>query len=61
VIKASGSLRLLSTEKSGFANVSIEEAKSTTKAALKQIGWDDQDASRQAEIMTAVPLPFLGC
>jgi hypothetical protein len=41
---------LLSSEKSGFVNVSIEEAKSTTKTALKQIGWDDQDASHQAEI-----------
>lgn len=56
VIKASGSLRLLSTETPGFVNVSIEEAKSTTKAALKQIGWDDQDASLQAEIMTAAEL-----
>ena len=56
VIAASRSLRSLSTETPGFVTVSIEEATSTTKAALKQIGWDDEDASLQAEIMTAAEL-----
>lgn len=36
--------------------VSIEEAQSTTAQALKQIGWDDEDANLQAEIMTAAEL-----
>ena len=36
--------------------VSIKEAESTTAAALKKIGWDDQDAGLQAEIMTAAEL-----
>ena len=33
--------------------VSIAEAQAKTAAALKQIGWDDEDAGLQAEIMTA--------
>ena len=39
-----------------FVMVSIEEAQSTTAMALKQIGWDDDDANLQAEIMTAAEL-----
>jgi len=37
----------------GFTSVSISEAQSTTALALKKIGWDDDDANVQAEIMTA--------
>ena len=33
--------------------VSIAEAEAKTKAALMKIGWDDEDAGLQAEIMTA--------
>lgn len=33
-------------------DVSIEEACNTTKAALMKIGWDEEDAAVQAEIMT---------
>ncbi|KAL7577511.1 hypothetical protein ACA910_015048 [Epithemia clementina (nom. ined.)] len=36
--------------------VSIEEAKSLTTQALKKIGWDDEDAALQAEIMVAAEL-----
>ena len=36
--------------------VTIAEAQATTKAALKMIGWDDEDAGLQAEIMTAAEL-----
>ena len=44
------------TSQPGFVMVSIEEARSTTALALKQIGWDDDDANLQAEIMTAAEL-----
>ena len=37
-------------------NVSIEDAKEMTTMALKSLGWDDEDASLQAEIMTAAEL-----
>lgn len=47
--------RRLSTEP-GFVTVSVEEARLTTKQALQKIGWDDEDASLQAEIMTAAEL-----
>lgn len=40
----------------GMIEVSIEEAKAVTARALKKIGWDDQDAALQAEIMTAAEL-----
>jgi hypothetical protein len=36
--------------------VSIDEARSTTALALQKIGWDEQDAALQAEIMTAAEL-----
>ena len=36
--------------------VSIEDAKAKTAAALRMIGWDDEDAQLQAEIMTAAEL-----
>jgi LDH2 family malate/lactate/ureidoglycolate dehydrogenase len=47
---------LLSTNQPGFINVSIDEAQSMTALALKKIGWDDDDANLQAEIMTAAEL-----
>jgi LDH2 family malate/lactate/ureidoglycolate dehydrogenase len=45
------SRRLMST-----VTVSIEEAQSKTAAALRMVGWDDEDARLQAEIMTAAEL-----
>lgn len=36
-----------------MVTVSIAEAQAKTAQALKQIGWDDEDANLQAEIMTA--------
>jgi hypothetical protein len=42
-----------SDESDNSVLVSIEEAQSTTAKALQQIGWDADDASIQAEIMTA--------
>ena len=36
--------------------VTVAEAEAKTKAALMAIGWDDEDASLQAEIMTAAEL-----
>jgi len=36
--------------------VSIDEAKSKTALALQKIGWDEEDAALQAEIMTAAEL-----
>ena len=36
--------------------VSIEDAKAKTAAALRMVGWDDEDAALQAEIMTAAEL-----
>lgn len=50
------SRRLFSSDQPGFVNVSINEARSTTALALKKIGWDDEDANLQAEIMTAAEL-----
>jgi LDH2 family malate/lactate/ureidoglycolate dehydrogenase len=41
---------------SDYVTVSIEEARSTTMKALQRIGWDEEDASLQAEIMTAAQL-----
>jgi LDH2 family malate/lactate/ureidoglycolate dehydrogenase len=40
----------------GMVHVSIDKARTMTAKALKQIGWDDEDASIQAEIMTAAEL-----
>lgn len=40
----------------GFVQVPIDEARSMTAKALKMIGWDDDDAALQAEIMTAAEL-----
>lgn len=37
----------------GVIQVPIQEAQATTAQALKMIGWDDEDANLQAEIMTA--------
>lgn len=48
-------LRSLSTN-NGIINVSIEEAKSKTTDALHKIGWDIDDATIQAEIMTAAEI-----
>ena len=36
--------------------VSVKEAQSTTRIALRMIGWDDEAADVQAEIMTAAEL-----
>ena len=36
--------------------VSVKEAQSTTAQALRKIGWDDEAADVQAEIMTAAEL-----
>lgn len=36
--------------------VSIAEARSKTAAAMRAIGWDEEDAALQAEIMTAAEL-----
>ena len=36
--------------------VSVKEARSTTAQALRMIGWDDEAADVQAEIMTAAEL-----
>lgn len=40
----------------GMVHVSIEEARQTTALALQKIGWDEEDAAIQAEIMTAAEL-----
>lgn len=40
----------------GVVQVPIDEARSLTAKALKKIGWDDDDAALQAEIMTAAEL-----
>ena len=37
-------------------SVPIDKARAMTKQALKMIGWDDEDAGLQAEIMTAAEL-----
>ena len=36
--------------------VSVQEARSTTAQALRRIGWDDENAEVQADIMTAAEL-----
>lgn len=43
-------------EEPRYVTVSIDEARTTTARALKQIGWDDEDANLQAEIMTSAEL-----
>jgi len=57
-LNAGATFRSLSsdTPEVKVVHVSIEEAKSTTRLALKMIGWDDEDAALQAEIMTAAEL-----
>jgi hypothetical protein len=40
----------------GVVQVPIDEARSMTAKALKMIGWDDDDAALQAEIMTSAEL-----
>ena len=55
VLRREAHRRFFSSEH-GFVMVSIEEAQSTTAMALKKIGWDDDDANLQAEIMTAAEL-----
>ncbi|GKY92031.1 hypothetical protein MPSEU_000174700 [Mayamaea pseudoterrestris] len=42
-----------STSDENTVMVTIDDARSTTTKALQMIGWDAQDASLQAEIMTA--------
>lgn len=49
-------VRTFSSQSDDVINVSIEEALDTTARALKKIGWDDEDAALQAEIMTAAEL-----
>jgi LDH2 family malate/lactate/ureidoglycolate dehydrogenase len=44
------------SSQAGFVQVPIDEARSMTAKALKMIGWDDDDAALQAEIMTAAEL-----
>ena len=48
--------RKFSTSAPGFVHIAIEEARATTAQALRQIGWDEQDAALQSEIMTAAEL-----
>jgi LDH2 family malate/lactate/ureidoglycolate dehydrogenase len=48
--------RFFSVDQPGFVNISIDEAMSTTAMALKKIGWDDDDAKLQAEIMTGAEI-----
>jgi LDH2 family malate/lactate/ureidoglycolate dehydrogenase len=55
-LAAAASRRFFSADQPGLVTVSIEVAQSTTAQALKQIGWDDEDAALQAEIMTAAEL-----
>jgi LDH2 family malate/lactate/ureidoglycolate dehydrogenase len=43
-------------EEDGVVLISIEEARATTALALLKIGWDEQDANLQADIMTAAEL-----
>lgn len=45
-----------SDDQAGMVQVSIDDARTMTAKALKQIGWDDEDANTQAEIMTAAEL-----
>lgn len=37
-------------------HISIQEAQETTAKALQNLGWDEQDAALQAEIMVAAEL-----
>ncbi len=56
---ASGSVqfrKFSSDNQVGMVHVAIDEARTMTAKALKQIGWDDEDANSQAEIMTAAEL-----
>jgi LDH2 family malate/lactate/ureidoglycolate dehydrogenase len=44
------------SQEAGVVQVPIDEARTMTAKALKMIGWDDDDAALQAEIMTAAEL-----
>jgi len=50
------STRSLLSTTPNVVNVSIEEAQSKTAQALQKIGWDEADASLQAEIMTSAEI-----
>ena len=52
--RASCTVRHLSA--ADTVTVSVSEAQSTTAQALRMIGWDDEAADVQAEIMTAAEL-----
>ena len=52
---SAGQRRLLSSAPE-TVTVTIADAQAKTKQALKMIGWDDEDAGLQAEIMTAAEL-----
>ena len=52
--RASCTVRHLSA--ADTVTVSVKEAQSTTAQALRMIGWDDEAADVQAEIMTAAEL-----
>jgi LDH2 family malate/lactate/ureidoglycolate dehydrogenase len=45
-----------SSSQPGYVHVPIETAQETTALALKNIGWDKEDASLQVEIMVAAEL-----
>jgi LDH2 family malate/lactate/ureidoglycolate dehydrogenase len=51
-------VRSFSTKSDGddYVQVTIDEAKQRTQKALQQIGWDEDDARLQADIMTAAEL-----
>ena len=48
---ATSARRLCTTAET--VTVSVAEARAKTAAAMKMIGWDEEDAALQAEIMTA--------
>lgn len=51
-----GNRSFSSDEEAAVVEVSIEEARATTAQALRNIGWDGDDATLQAEIMVAAEL-----
>lgn len=51
---ATSARRLCTTAET--VTVSVAEARAKTAAAMKMIGWDEEDAALQAEIMTAAEL-----
>jgi len=48
--------RSFSSSEPGFVQVPVEEARLMTTKALQMIGWDEEDASLQAQVMTAAEL-----